>query len=88
MVDKVIDISEGKKGKPKETYDNYILALHYIDGEVEQIECSYFGSYLDNVDFMVFLEGPPSSEGAYPSSLIHTSQIRKIVLIRIEEVEA
>ena len=83
MVNNVTGIGAGPK---KDTYNEFHLKVTYVDDSSEDLKCTFFGSSMDNEDFMVFAEGPPEDD-SYPTVLINSSQIRRIRIMSVVEVE-
>lgn len=71
---------------PKDAYKEFHLEITYTDATTEKLECTFFGSSMDNEDFMVFAEGPPDDE-SYPTILINSAQIRRIKILNVVEIE-
>ena len=82
MTNKVVGIEQGKK-----TYEQFVLKITYTDGPERELKCSFFGSSMDNPEFMVFSSGPPTDEGSYPSTMINSKYIKEIELLETREVE-
>ena len=85
MVDNIVGIEGGKKAA--DTYEEFVINVTHIDGTERELSCSFFGTYIENPDFMVFTAGRPTNEGAYPRFLINMGTIKSIEVVEIREVE-
>lgn len=73
--------------KKKKTYEVFVIKVVHIDGTERELNCSFFGSYIENPDFMVFTEGRLEDEGTYPKFLMNMSLIKSVEVLEIKEVE-
>lgn len=85
MVENIIELAPRKEG-----FLRYFLEITYIDGSLEQIACTFFGSAADNPEFMLFSDADPednSDIAEIPDLMVNSKQVRSLRTIRVERIE-
>lgn len=84
-MDNVVGIEHSKK-----KFYRFTIEVTYINGESEEVECTFFGTSIDNPDFMLFSNAHPDQgddEADIPDLMINTKNTLRIRTIKIEEIE-
>ena len=83
-MDKIIELKHSKK-----TYHRFVLMLVFTDGTEYPVECTFFGTSVDNPNFMLFSNAHPDSdsESDIPDIMINTDTLRMIKTLEVKEVE-
>lgn len=76
--------------KKKKTFFRFVMTIMYMDGSEEDVECTFFGTSVDNPHFMLFSNSHPDEddeESQVPDLLINTDNVKSIrrkSLVKIE----
>lgn len=76
--------------KKKKVYYRFTVTINYMDDTTEDIECTFFGTSVDNPDFMLFSNAHPDAEdekSQIPDLLINTRNVKSIRTKNVEELE-
>ncbi|MCP5414387.1 MAG: hypothetical protein H6961_07240 [Chromatiaceae bacterium] len=77
--------------KKKKTFFRFIMTITYIDDSKEDIECTFFGTSVDNPHFMLFSNSHPNTddddESQVPDLLINTDNVKSIRKKSLEKVD-
>lgn len=85
MTDNIIGFEKKKK-----TFYRFIMTITYMDGSEEDIECTFFGTSVDNPHFMLFSNSRPDEdddESQVPELLINTDNVKSIRKKSLEKVD-
>lgn len=75
-----------KKG---ESYNRFGIRITFKDGDQKEVECTYFGTSIDNPALMIFSNLSPYDEeisGDIPELFLNISEIKMIERIWIKRV--
>lgn len=83
-MDKIIELKHSKK-----SFFRYHLMLIFMDGTEYPVECTFFGTSVDNPNFMLFSNAHPESESEsdIPELMVNTDNLRMIRTEKVEEVD-
>ncbi|MBT8448265.1 MAG: hypothetical protein KJO69_01160 [Gammaproteobacteria bacterium] len=74
----------------KKKYYRFLVEIMYLNGEIEVVECTFFGGSLDNPQFMLFSNSHPDDKDEtadIPDLMVNTRNVLRIKTINIEEVD-
>lgn len=79
----VVDLKHSKK-----TYQRYVVRITYVNGNTEDVVCTFFGHSLDNADFMMFTNAhPDAKEEEIPDLMVNVNNVLSFRTLDTEEVE-
>lgn len=80
----IIDI-----GSKKKYYYRFTLLINYNDNTEEEVECTFFGTSVDNPKFLLFSNFHPDSDEDQdiPDLMANTDNVKSIRTKNIEKIE-
>lgn len=85
MTDNVIGFEKKKK-----TFYRFVMTISYTNDTQEDIECTFFGTSVDNPSFMIFSNAHPENDdedSQIPDLLINIDNVKSVRRKSIEKVE-
>lgn len=76
-------------GKVK-TFLRSTVRIKYMDSTEEDIECTFFGTSVDNPEFMIFSNAHPDSDeeaDQIPELMINVRNVKSVRVIQVDKVE-
>lgn len=74
----------------KKKYYRFHVEIKYLNGDTEEVECTFFGGSLDNPQFMLFSNSHPDDQDEtadIPDLMVNTRNVLRIKTLSIEEVD-
>lgn len=83
-MDKIVELKHSKK-----TYIRFHLMLVFMDGTEYPVECTFFGTSVDNPNFMLFSNVDPAvhHDDDIPDLMVNTDNLRMVKTIEVQEIE-
>ena len=76
--------------RKKKMYHRFTLQIDYTDETSEEVVCTFFGTSVDNPDFMMFSNAHPDDEdeiAQVPDMLLNTQKVKTIRVLKIDGIE-
>lgn len=81
----IIDIPTTKK-----YYYRFTLSIKFVDGETEEVTCTFFGASVDSPNYLIFSDAHPdddSDESDIPDLMVNSDNVKYLRTLKIEKVE-